>query len=115
MSRVVITGDRNGYPEEEISCFLDTLPNGSLVIVGDARGVDSQVADLCKLKRIECIKEKARWDLYGRAAGPIRNSKMLDYQPDFVVAFHKNLKSSKGTKNCISQAEKRGLEVKLFQ
>jgi hypothetical protein len=30
---------------------------------------------------------KADWHRHGRAAGPIRNQKMLDWGPDLVVAF----------------------------
>lgn len=53
------------------------------------------------------------WGKLGRAAGPVRNKKMLDYilnrkkeNPECVIgviAFHSNLQQSKGTANMVSQ------------
>ena len=54
----------------------------------------------------------AKWDLYGRAAGPIRNQEMLDVgKPSLVVYFHSDLKDSKGTKDMVERATKSGIEV----
>ena len=38
----------------------------------------------------------------------VRNKKMLDMNPDLVIAFHDDIENSKGTKDCIKEAEKRG-------
>jgi hypothetical protein len=47
-----------------------------------------------------------------RGAGPIRNIEMLERgQPNFVVAFHRNLPASRGTKHMVSIARKAGLPV----
>jgi len=41
---------------------------------------------------------------------------MLDEgKPDLVLAFHTDIKNSKGTKNMIQQAEKRGIKVILIK
>ena len=48
------------------------------------------------------------WKGYGKAAGPIRNRRMLDdFQPDLVLAFPGN----KGTNDCIAAARQRDIEV----
>jgi hypothetical protein len=39
---------------------------------------------------------------------------MLDLKPDIVLAFHENLSESKGTKDMIKKAEKKGYEVRIF-
>jgi hypothetical protein len=46
------------------------------------------------------IAMPADWANHGKAAGPIRNRKMLDLKPDLVLAFHADLTNSKGTKDC---------------
>jgi len=57
----------------------------------------------------------ARWDLYGRAAGPLRNSQMLkEGKPNLVIAFHDNLDSSKGTKDMVNKSLKDNIEVILI-
>ena len=57
----------------------------------------------------------ADWKTFGKAAGPIRNRKMLDEGlPDVVIAFHEDIERSKGTKNMISQACEQGIDVILI-
>lgn len=51
---------------------------------------------------------EADWAHEGRAAGPIRNMRMLDEGiPDLVVAFP----GGRGTANMVRQAKERGFEV----
>lgn len=50
----------------------------------------------------------AKWKIEGRAAGPIRNARMLaDAKPDIVVAFD----GGRGTANMIGLAQKFGVRV----
>ena len=65
---------------------------------------------------MEEVKYTAEWNKYGIKAGPIRNKKMLDENPDIVIvlAFHPNIRESKGTKMTINLALDRGLRVLLF-
>ena len=49
---------------------------------------------------------------YGRAAGPIRNTAMLDMKPDELIAFWDG--RSRGTKNMIDQATARGVPVEIL-
>ena len=50
----------------------------------------------------------AEWDKYGRAAGPIRNEKMVDIA-NLVIAFWDG--KSRGTKSLIKYAERAGKEL----
>ena len=57
---------------------------------------------------LERIVVEADWDTHGKAAGPIRNEKMLrDYTPQGVVAFP----GGRGTAHMVSIAKKAGVPV----
>lgn len=114
---VQVTGDRNWSDYMAIAMAFASLPNGEEVqlIHGDAHGADRMCGEFAQ----ECcgwevFPVPARWDLHGRAAGPIRNRKMLDYNPAVLLGFHDDIKSSKGTKDCIKEAVKRGIPTILF-
>lgn len=46
-------------------------------------------------------------------AGPLRNRQMLDEVPDLVLAFHAEMQSSKGTKDCVLEANRRGIKWRV--
>jgi len=79
-----------------------------VVIHGDARGAD-RLADLWATSRdVDVERFPADWHGLGRAAGPLRNARMLtDGAPDVVVAFP----GGHGTANMIGQALDAGVEV----
>lgn len=110
--KILVTGDRNYRDTKNVYDTLDKL-EPKCIVQGGARGADSIAKLYAKERGICCITVDANWDYYQRAAGPIRNKWMLDwcYPLDLVVAFHKDLENSKGTKNMVTQAEKEGLEV----
>lgn len=86
-----------------------------VLIVGDAKGADSIAWAWAKLGRVKRRRYKANWEKYGRAAGPIRNNRMLGHgKPDLVLAFHNDISSSKGTRHCTESARKRGIPVILI-
>jgi hypothetical protein len=107
--KVLMCGCRNSSIqfEETIIFELDRLPKYSTIIHGGCTGIDLYVEKLSKIKGFDTIAipvSTQEWDVLGRAAGPIRNQKMLDLKPDYVIAFHPNIRSSKGTKNMMSLA-----------
>jgi hypothetical protein len=111
--RIAITGDRYWTKRAVIQRALATLnPVEDFVVLGDAKGADSIAQAACaKLKLRHRIKI-AQWDLYGRAAGPIRNRAMLDENVDEVWYFHDDLSQSRGTANMVTQARRRGIPVR---
>ena len=114
--RVLCCGDRNWSSYEIIRRELEKLDDYTTVISGCANGADSISAYIARQLNYKVLDFPANWNKYGRAAGPIRNKQMLDEgKPDLVIAFHTDIKNSKGTKNMIEQAEKKGIKVILIK
>lgn len=114
--RVLVCGDRNWHNYEFIYEILSNYKDEiDVVIEGEAKGADSMAGLAAELLGIPVLKFPADWDRYGRAAGPIRNTQMLNEgNPDLVIAFHNDVTQSKGTKNMIEQAKTRYITVKLY-
>jgi hypothetical protein len=110
--RILICGDRNWTDRYAISKFLERLvPLRPIIIEGEARGADKIAGEEASKLGFNVLRFPANWDKYGKAAGVLRNRQMLDQGPDLVVAFHNSLATSKGTKDCIIEAIKRGIKV----
>lgn len=91
---------------------LDEFINGHnhVIIQGGARGCD-KFAKLWAISRgIPYETYEAQWSRRGRAAGAIRNQKMIDDgKPDLVIAFRGNT----GTADMVRRAEKAGIRIHL--
>jgi len=116
--RVLICGDRNWRDQlmiiETISRAHETFPI-TLLIDGDARGADRMAGLVAKKLGLNRAVYPANWELYGKAAGPIRNQQMLDDgRPTEVWVFHDSLESSKGTADMVRRAKRAGIPVWLF-
>lgn len=114
--RILICGDRNWLGSyDPFHQILDPLVGQiTCVIHGGARGADQKGACWAEFHKIPVLEYKAQWSTYGKRAGPIRNREMLEHgRPERVYAFHDNLNLSKGTRNMIEQALKRGVDVYL--
>lgn len=76
-------------------------------ITGDCpNGVDSWVLELTAAYERKAKTYKADWDKYGKRAGPIRNSELVNSNPDRLYAVWDG--KSKGTLDTIRKAKKRG-------
>jgi hypothetical protein len=88
---------------------LDTV-----IVHGAARGADTIAGETARILGMPVEAYPADWNKHGRSAGPIRNRKMLDTKPDLVIAFHEDIESSKGTKDCVNEALRRGIQVEVI-
>lgn len=86
----------------------------SVIINGDARGADRLAVVWAERLGIETLPFKANWYPNGRlggldrAAGPIRNQRMLDEgKPDLVVAFP----GGRGTEDMKRRSRLAGIKV----
>jgi hypothetical protein len=69
------------------------------------RGADALADDWAHERDMKLYRVPAAWRRLGRKAGPIRNSGMLAYCPDVVIAFP----GGKGTAGMIALAKKDGI------
>jgi len=120
MIRIVVTGARsweNPRPIQQVFMKLIPLNNRDyLIITGGATGVDKIAAEEAGYRGAHVAVIKAMWPAYSHAAGPYRNKVMLSLKPSLVLAFHWDIEhESKGTKDCLRQAEALGLRTKLIK
>lgn len=112
--RVLICGDRHWKDEDIVEEYIKSLPSDTVVIQGMCRGADIIARSKAHQRGLEVKDFPTKWDLYGRAAGPIRNRQMIEEgKPDLVVAFHNDLSKSKGTANMLKQARERGIPTEV--
>ena len=111
--RLLICGDRNWDDKNLIRIAikeLQQLHTIECIIQGEARGADTQGKEVAEEMNIPILSFKPDWNKLGRAAGIIRNKEMLiDGKPDYVLAFHDDIKNSKGTGNMIKITQKAGV------
>lgn len=120
--RVLVTGGRDFQPYSTVMTTLDYVhcKVGITEIIHGGAGTrdwHTQIAQLGadllagRWAEERGIKETcmpADWETHGRAAGPIRNSAMIDLNPDLVVAFS----GGKGTSDLLRKARAR--KIKIF-
>lgn len=109
--KVLVCGDRNWTNRDSIAKRLRQLPRHTEVIHGGARGADMIAGDEAFKLGLTVHVFPADWDKYGRAAGPIRNQIMIDQKPNLVIAFHSNIKNSRGTADTIRRAKAADIPV----
>ena len=111
-SRVLVCGGRDYSDRDHIwntLCKLDHERGPFKVVIhGCATGADSEAmiwAQTCDRKHAPF---QADWHKHGKAAGPIRNQRMLDEgKPDLVIAFP----GGTGTTDMIRKARAAGIEI----
>jgi hypothetical protein len=78
------------------------------LISGHATGADQLAEEWAFERQIPIYIFPAEWNKYKKAAGPIRNQRMLDEgKPDLVIAFPGN----SGTADMVKKAKKAGIKV----
>jgi len=83
-----------------------------VIIEGDARGADKMAGRWADHMGIEKEVYPAKWNIYGKRAGYVRNQQMLDEgHPDLVVAFP----GGRGTDMMCKIAEDAGVEVRRIK
>lgn len=114
--RVLVCGARD-FPINAllsvIELRLSQLDRGTVIIHGDSRGADHFASIAATRLGLPVEFFPANWLTLGRRAGPERNRRMLDQKPVLVLAFHDDLPTSKGTRDCVIQAIARGIPVEL--
>jgi len=113
---ILCCGDRNWKAGYAIIARLSEYRGQDVTIIhGNAQGADRMAAKIAVDMGLSVKSFQAEWEKYGRAAGPIRNRRMLvEGKPDLVIAFHDDIRNSKGTKNMVEQAKKRKIPTEVI-
>jgi len=110
MQAALFCGTRYGVDSNILHDIIYSLDFKTIIIHGDAAGVDSQVNSMAQERGMTIIPCPAQWKVYGKSAGPKRNTEMLNmlialrnvgYECK-VYAYPK--KDSRGTNDMIAQA-----------
>ena len=119
--RVLVCGDRYWDDESAIRQALFSIQKHvEIVIQGKARGADTIAAMVAEDLGLPVKDFYADWVAFGRAAGPLRNREQLAFLKEapvgqrLVLAFHNDLKNSKGTRDMVKISEKAGIPVWLY-
>jgi YspA, cpYpsA-related SLOG family len=104
--------------------LLELEPKITLVVDGAARGADTIGYTIAREMFGDSRTRRfpANWEHYGRAAGSIRNRQMLEFlllrknggDDVLVLAFHKDIRRSTGTRHMLQIAEIAGIETRLI-
>lgn len=109
--KVLVCGGRDFNNYDVVSKALYRIHEGTpitLLIEGGAHGADHCAYLWARTAQVQCEKFPADWRSHGKAAGPIRNQRMIDEaKPDLVVAFP----GGRGTADMVRRAETAGVEV----
>ena len=107
--KVIIAGGRDIH---DYQLVLDAIEEANIridvVVSGGAKGVDALGERYADEMNLTLHVYPADWARNGRAAGPLRNAKMAEHA-DALIAIWDG--KSRGTKNMIETARKRGLVV----
>jgi len=110
--RVLVCGGRDYGNVTRVAQTLDELArkHGSLTIIeGGAVGADRIARTWAYHSGHTIHTFEADWNRHGRAAGPIRNQRMIDDgKPELVVAFA----GGRGTADMVRRAKAAGVPVR---
>lgn len=108
--KVLVCGGREFIDYEQLNSELNRLVGRTVptIIQGGASGADFLSKVYARRYGLECHQYSADWKSFGRAAGMIRNKRMLEEgEPDIVIAFE----GGRGTANMMELAVRAGVEV----
>jgi hypothetical protein len=107
--------------KKKINEWIGTNGQITMIISGGATGADSlaeRYADEYNIQKLIYNVSKEDWNKHGKAAGPIRNSKIINYL-ETIDSEHRHLiafpqANSKGTLDIINKAKQKQIPVTIF-
>jgi predicted Rossmann fold nucleotide-binding protein DprA/Smf involved in DNA uptake len=113
--RIAIVGSRDFTDLEKVE--QEVLKRVSIekiekVVSGGAKGADTLARKFAEKYNIPLSEFLPDWGKFGRGAGPMRNTLIVE-NSDIVFAFP--TKDSKGTRDTIRKAQEKGKIVKVFE
>lgn len=115
-ARILVTGSRAWTDYDVIRDAIEKaaadLGGDAVVVHGNAQGADRLADRAARALGLRTEPRSARWRTEGRAAGPLRNQRMVDLGADVCLAFP--LGESRGTRDAITRAEAAGIPVRVY-
>ncbi len=116
MIKVIVAGGRDFKDAQLMETKLDKILSNYnrdeiVIISGRAKGADRVGEEYAQRNSIPVEEYPAQWDLYGTSAGYIRNTEMANNATHLVCFWDGK---SRGTKNMIDIAKKRGLPTRVI-
>lgn len=112
--RLLVCGGRdfdNRYGLFKVLDGIASRNNVKLIIEGGASGADRLAREWAGENLVECVTVPADWNKQGKAAGPLRNQRMLDdHKPTHMIAFP----GGRGTADMVRRAKQSGVIVYAF-
>lgn len=110
--KVLVCGGRNFIDRPWLYSVLDQL-GGTVteIISGGATGADRYAIHWALERKVPYTEWPADWKFDGKAAGPLRNQRMLERaKPDMVIAFP----GGRGTADMVRRAKDAKVPVTLL-
>lgn len=108
---IIVCGGRRYNKTATVVWALDRIALAhkiGRVVTGGGPGADALAAHWARARGVTYVAEPPDWKAHGRAAGPIRNQRMLDdWAPSAVVAFP----GGAGTADMVAKARAAGVPV----
>jgi len=109
--RIIVCGGREFADRDKMFKALTNIGESQVTIVhGAARGADTLAADVAEQLGWTVEAHPADWNRHGKAAGIIRNQKMLDTGVDGVIA----MPGGRGTADMVRRAQDAGIPVEVW-
>ena len=111
--RILVCGGRNFKDRDYIYNVLGLYrEHVQAICQGYADGADRIALMWANDRGVKCRCYPANWEMFGKAAGAIRNRHMLKvFKPDLVVAFP----GGDGTEDMIAAAREEDVEVRNYE
>jgi hypothetical protein len=112
--RILVCGGRDYSDQAMLFGVLDMLAEERAIytiIQGGADGADRLARLWCHSRKVRYENYPADWRTHGKAAGPIRNQRMIDEgKPTMGLAFT----GGRGTADMVRRLRRAGLPVQEF-
>lgn len=114
---IIVSGSRKATfaaHRDVVEAFLRKFPRTATIVEGGANGIDKIARQLAEDLGFDSVTMWANWTRRKKAAGPIRNTKMLDWacklaSPHTLVVLAFPAPDSIGTRDFITKAEGLGV------
>lgn len=118
-NKVLVCGSRRYEDRDTVNRVLDAqlAKRGKrmILITGGAVGADNLALQWAMSRKVDHVVRYAHWEIEGKAAGPIRNRRMLRLKPKIVIAFMVTTPGeNRGTNDMCDIADQAGIKVKRF-